>query len=143
MPQGHPPYAVTVKVQGYCYAGGIGIVFTVRGGYLAHDLLPLLHLGPPRGMALCRFVRPTSAVTQILSSPLIGVLHALLGMNSENKHRMKDGKTRDISQRNTMAGLFPVSSFQQFSSFHHRHTHASLQWTGLSRAAPFPGQKHE
>lgn len=67
----------------------------------------LLHLGPPRGTSLCRFMRPTSAVIHILSSPLVGVLHAWLGMSSENKHRMKDGKTRDISQRNTMAALSP------------------------------------
>ncbi|KAK5887474.1 hypothetical protein CesoFtcFv8_016074 [Champsocephalus esox] len=80
-------------------------MFTVHGGDSAHDLP---HLGSPRGAALCRFAYPTSAVTRILSSPLSGVLPALLGMRSENKHRIKDGKTSDISQRNTVAKVFPV-----------------------------------
>lgn len=98
-----------------------------------------LHLGPPHGMALCRFMYPTSAVTQTLSSPLIGVLHAWLGMSGENKHAMKDGKTTDISQRNTMTKVFPVNSFQQFASSHHRQTdaHTSLSVSSSQRAVPF------
>lgn len=138
-PQGHPPYGVTVRVQGYCYTGGIGIVFTVHGGDSAHDLLPCCIWVLPPVERLCRSVPPTSAVTRILSSPLIGVLHGLLEMSSENKHRMKDGKTRDISQRNTMARRFLVISFHHFPSCLHwqtqthtyTHTRTSLQWAAL------------
>ncbi|CAB1420587.1 unnamed protein product [Pleuronectes platessa] len=72
-----------VSVQGYWYAGGIGIVSTVRGGVLAHDPLPLgiwvLSVERPR-----RFVPPTSAVTQTLSSLLIGVRDG----EWKNKHRV-------------------------------------------------------
>lgn len=51
----------------------------------------LLHLGPPRGMAVILCVRPRLSL-KTLTSPLIGALHASLEMSSENKHRMKDGK---------------------------------------------------
>lgn len=69
-----------------------------------------LQLGPPHGRTACHFVHQTSAVSQSISSPVSRALVALLGMsNCGNKHRMKAGRTRDVSKRNTMVGLFPIT----------------------------------
>lgn len=76
-------------------------------GWLASRPAVLLHLCPLCRMTLYCYVHLTSAVAPTLSSPLICELHALLVMRSENKHRRKDGKTRDISQRNTTHAVYP------------------------------------
>lgn len=65
---GRRPYAAAVRVQGYCYVGSIGVVFTVRPGRVAPRPGPLpTHLRPLSGATVCGCARLTSAVAHRLS----------------------------------------------------------------------------
>lgn len=98
-PQDQPPYGVMVRVQGYYYAGGAAIVFTVDGDDLAHDPLPCcIWVLPVK--RLCRSEHPSWAVIQMFSSALIAVLYLLFGMSSEEKNKPKNNKTWDEGRRN-------------------------------------------
>lgn len=101
-PQDQPPYGVMVRVQGYCYAGGAAIVFTVDGDDLAHDPLPCcIWVLPVK--RLCRSKHPSWAVIQMFSSALTAVLY---GMSSEEKNKPKN-KTWDEGRRNKRGIQWP------------------------------------
>lgn len=94
----------------------------------------LLHLGPPRGMAVILCVRPRLSL-KTLTSPLIGALHASLEMSSENKHRMKDGKP-ETSHRG-IQWAFPCHFNSAVPPPHFTtHTHTSAV-NSSQRAVPF------
>lgn len=100
----------------WCIGQGSGLLLHRRHrlhvycpwGWFARWPADLPHLCP---LCWTSLYCSASAATQRLSSPLIGERCAMLVMRSQNKHRMKDGKTTDMSQRNTVARLFCVCSF--------------------------------
>lgn len=102
----------------------------------------LLHLGPPRGMAVILCVRPRLSL-KTLTSPLIGALHASLEMSSENKHRMKDGKP-ETSHRG-IQWAFPCHFNSAVPPPPHftTHTHLCREQLPESSTFFFPGQKHK